>query len=205
MQVERKRRRWKWAIVGFVILALAGTIFAYLPFLLVAPAQTKSADVILHFAAASRPTHADEHVVQLYQQKLAKKIVCISRSESCGVYPADDARRHLVEMGIPAEDVLTLHLPREECVAPNLPPIIELVKAQGWQKAILVVTPSRSRLTGNLAKKYFQQAGLQLAVTYSPAAYQEINTRWWTNHQKAQNTAEACISAVLDPLYSECR
>ncbi len=203
--MERKRRRWKWAMALLVILTLAGTIFAYLPFLLVAPAQTRPADVILHFAAASRPTHADEHVVQLYQQKLAHKIVCISRSESCGVYPADDARRHLLEMGIPAEDVLTLYLPREECVAPAFSRMIELVKAHGWRQALMVLTPTRSRSTGRIATKYFQQAGLQLTITYSPQAYQEITTRWWANHQKAQATTEALISMVLDPLYPECR
>ncbi len=205
MKVKRKGRRWKWAIALLVILALAGTIFAYLPFLLVAPAQTRSADVILHFATASRHTYADEYVVRLYQQKLAKKIVCISRNESCGVYAADDARRHLLEMGIPAEDILTLYLPREECVAPTLPRMIEMVKAHGWQQSLMVLTPTRSRSTGRIAKKYFQQAGLQLTVTYSPQAYQDITTRWWANHQTAQTTTEAIISTLLDPLYPECR
>jgi uncharacterized SAM-binding protein YcdF (DUF218 family) len=143
--------------------------------------------------------------VQLYQQKLAPKIVCISRNESCDVYPADDARRRLLALGIPAEDVLTLHLPRTECVAPVLPRIVEFVKANGWQQSLLVVSPSRSRSTGHIAQKYFQQAGLQLSVTYSPQAHQEATTRWWSSHQKAQNITEALISNVLDPLYSECR
>lgn len=205
MNGERKRRHWRWALAALVLLVLVGTVFVYLPHFLVAPAQTMPADVILHYATASQRTHSDEHVVQLYQQKLAPKIVCISRNESCGVYPADDTRRRLLEMGIPADDVVTLHLPREECVAPSLPRIVELVKAHGWQKALLVVSPSRSRVTGNLAKQYFQQAGLQLAVTYSPQAYQEVTTRWWASHQKAQNITEALISTLLDPLYSECR
>ena len=205
MKVERKRRRWKWALAAVMIFALAGTVFVFLPWFLIVPAQTTHADVILHYATASRHTHADDLVAQLYQQKFAPKIVCISRNESCGVYPADDSRRRLLALGIPAEDVLTLHLPREECVAPTLPRIVEMVKANGWQQALLVVSPSRSRTTGNIAKKYFQQAGLQLAVTYSPQAYQEATTRWWSNHQKAQNITEALISTVLDPMYSECR
>ncbi len=199
------RKRWKWAIAFLAVLAIAGTIFAVLPFLLVAPANTASADVILHFATSSHQTDADEYVAQLYQQKLAKKIVCISRNESCGVYPADDSRRRLLAMGIPAEDVLTLYLPRVECVAPNLPRIIEMVKANGWQQSLLVLSPTRSRVTGNIAAKYFQQAGLQLTISYSPQAYQEITTRWWSDHQTAQTTTEAIISMVLDPLYPECR
>jgi uncharacterized SAM-binding protein YcdF (DUF218 family) len=205
VKVERKRRRWKWVLTALMLFALAGTVFVFLPSFLIVPAQTAHADVILHYATASRRTHADDLVAQLYQQKVASKIICISRNESCGVYPADDSRRRLLALGIPAEDVLTLHLPRAECVAPALPRIVEIVKANGWHQALLVVSPSRSRSTGNIAKKYFQQAGLQLTVTYSPQAYQEATTRWWSSHQKAQNITEALISNVLDPLYSECR
>ena len=205
MKVERKRRSWKWAMALLAIFAIAATVFAFLPLLLVAPAQTTPADVILHFATSSSRTPADDYVAQLYQQKLAQKIVCISRNESCGVYPADDARRRLLAMGIPADDVLTLYLPRAECVAPNLPRMIEMVKAHGWQQSLMVLSPTRSRSTGNLARKYFQQAGLQLAITYAPQAYQEITTRWWADHQQAQTTTEAIISTLLDPLYIECR
>lgn len=205
MKVERKRRRWKWAIAFLALFTIAATVFAFLPFFLVAPANTTRADVILHYATSSNPTEADDYVAQLYQQKLAPKILCISRNESCGVYPADDSRRRLLARGIPAEDVLTLYLPRAECVAPNLPRIIEMVKAHGWQQSLMLLSPTRSRLTGNLATKYFQQAGLQLFITYAPQAYQEITARWWADHQQAQTTTEAIISTLLDPLYSECR
>ena len=205
MKVERKRRAWKWAMALLAIFAIAATVFAFLPLLLVVPAQTTPADVILHFATSSSRTPADDYVAQLYQQKLAQKIVCISRNESCGVYPADDARRRLLAMGIPADDVLTLYLPRAECVAPNLPRMIEMVKAHGWQHALLIISPLRSRVTGNVAIKYFQEAGLQLSVTYASQAAQEITTRWWRDHQTAQNTIEALISTVLDPLYLECK
>ncbi len=205
MKVERRRRFLKWALALLLVFALAGTVFAFLPLLLVAPAQPAPADVILHFATSSQRTPADEYVAELYQQKLAKKIVCISRAESCGVYAADDARRRVMALGVPAEDVLTLYLPRTECVAPNLPRLIELVKANGWQRSLLVLSPIRSRVTGNIAAQYFQQAGLGLTISYAPQAYQEITTRWWSDHQQAQTTAEAIISLVLDPLYPECR
>ena len=205
MKAERTRRYLQWALALCIVFALAGTAFAFLPWLLVAPAQPTSADVILHFATSSQRTPADEYVAQLYQQKLAKKIVCISRAESCGVYPADDSRRRVLELGVPAEDVLTLYLPRAECVAPNLPRIVEMVKANGWQQSLLILSPTRSRVTGNIAAKYFQQAGLGLTISYSPQAYQEITTRGWRDHQTAQSTAEAIISLVLDPLYPECR
>jgi uncharacterized SAM-binding protein YcdF (DUF218 family) len=199
------RRRWKWAIALFVIFAIAATVFAFLPKLLLAPANAIPADVILHSATSSHRSEADDYVAQLYQQKLAKKIVCISRAESCGVYAADDSRRRLLERGIPAEDVLTLYLPRTECVAPSFPHMVEMAKANGWQRAMLIVAPLRSRVTGNIAMKYFQQAGMQLSVAYAPQAAQEITTRWWRDHQTAQNTIEALISTVIDPIYPECR
>lgn len=199
------KRRWKWAIALLVLFAVAATVFVFLPKLLLVPANATPADVILHSATSSHGSEADDYVAQLYQQKLAKKIVCISRNESCGVYPADDSRRRLLERGIPAEDVLTLYLPRAECVAPSFPRMIEMAKANGWQHALLVVSPLRSRVTGNVATKYFQQAGLQLSVTYAPPSAQEITTRWWSDHQTAQNAIEALISTLLDPLYAECR
>lgn len=202
MKVFSKRR---WAIALSVMVTLAGIVFVYLPNLLIVPAHTASADVILHFATSSRRGHADDYVAQLYQQKLAKKIVCISRNEACGVYPADDTRRRLLAMGVPAEDVLTLYLPYSDCVAPQMTRVIEMVKTNGWQQSLLVLSPMRSRVTGNIAAKYFQQAGLGLAITYSPQAAEEITTRWWSDHQKAQATTEAIISTFLDPLYPECR
>lgn len=205
MKIVRHQRGWKWALALVLVAIVAGIAFVFLPRLLVASANTASANVILHFATTSRHNSADDYVVQLYQQNLAKKIVCISRGEACGVYPADDTRRRLLARGIPAEDVLTLYLPYADCVAPNLPRIIEMVRANGWQQSLMVLSPTRSRVTGNIAAKYFQQAGLGLTITYSPQAYQEVTTRWWADHQKAQATTEAIISTFLDPLYAECR
>jgi hypothetical protein len=199
------KRRWKWAIALLIIVASAATVFIFLPKFLLASSDPTPADVILHSATSSHRSEADDYVAQLYQQKLAKKIVCISRAESCGVYPADDSRRRLLERGVPAEDILTLYLPRAECVAPGFPRMIEMAKANGWQRGLLIVAPLRSRVTGKVAIKYFQQAGLQLSVAYAPQAAQEITTRWWRDHQTAQNTIEALISTVIDPLYAECR
>lgn len=204
MKLLRRHRLLRWLLVPLALLALVALGGLLLPWWLIAPAEPAPADVILHYAIDPR-SEADAYVAQLYEQKLAQKIVCISEAASCDDYPADEARRQLLARGIPAADVLALRLPDADCVALNLPRVIEMVKAQGWQRALLVVRPVRSRAMGSLAHKYFQQAGLQLAVTYAPQDHAGLTTRWWANHYKTQVTMEAAISGILDPWYAECR
>jgi uncharacterized SAM-binding protein YcdF (DUF218 family) len=198
-------RRFRWA-TGLLCAALAVIVtgFFALPWLLLAPAETPPSDVILHYAI-DPSTNADEYVAHLYRQNVAKKIVCISKASLCEIYPADYTRQHLIELGVPAEDVLTLHLPYDECVAQNLPYFTKKVKAHGWQRALLVLRPPFSRTEGNLAKKIFGQEGLPLAVTYSPNERQKFTTLWWTDHKTAQLTMDATVNFVLDQLYPACR
>lgn len=204
MKTWLQQRRVLTALGLLSILVIAGLVIFFLPVLLIAPAQTTTADVILHYALAPQ-LETDEYVAQLYHQKLAKKVVCISKATDCGNYLADDARQHLLALGVPAEDVLTLHLPFTDCVGESLPHVTAMVQANGWQHALIVVRPVFSRFGGRVLTKHFQQAGIQASITYSPQDQQELTTRWWSGHQKAQLTIDAAISALLDPLYPECR
>ena len=205
MKIWIKSRRFRWLIgLSLTLLMLLGIGAFSLPWLLIAPAETASADVILHYAIAYN-TEVDAYVVQLYRQQRGKKIVCASRASLCEIYPADYARQHLIEMGIPAEDVLTLHLPNYDCLAQALPLFTEMAKTNGWQQALLVVPPPFSRFEGGLTKKYFGKAGLKLAVTYSPEEEQKFTARWWMDHKTAQITVDAAVNTILDQLYPECR
>lgn len=205
MKTWIQSRRFRWAIASLLALTLlVGITFFSLPWILISPAESASADVILHYAIAYN-TGVDEYVAQLYRQQRGKKIVCISKASLCDIYPADYTRQHLIELGVPAEDVMVMHLPNYDCLAQVLPRFTEKTKAQGWQRALLVIRPSFSRFEGNLAKRYFNKEGLGLAVTYSPDEEQKFNARWWADHRTAQLTVESAINSALDQLYPECR
>lgn len=204
MKRERKARRWRWTIRGFLaFFLLVGLVFVALPWLLITTPQAPPSEVILHYAVASN-NEADEYVVQLYRQQIGKKVVCVALGTQCETY-ADYARQHLLELGLPAEDVLTLPLPGMACLAPNLPRFTELMRTHQWQQAVLVVRPEVSRTDGELARQYFQRAGLRLAVTHAPRDRAAFTALWWTKYPTAQAVIEAIVNGVLDRIYPECR
>mgnify|MGYP007071097410 CR=1 FL=1 len=205
MKAWLQSRRFRWVLtLSLALVVLLGIGLFSLPWILIAPAESASADVILHYAIAYN-TEIDTYVAQLYREKRGKKIVCLTKAALCDFYPADYARQHLIEMGIPAEDVLTLHLPNYDCLAQALPLFTGMAKDNGWRNALLVIRPTFSRFEGSLTKKYFAKEGLDLSVTYSPEEEQKFTTRWWMDHKTAQLTIDAAVNATLDQLYPECR
>jgi uncharacterized SAM-binding protein YcdF (DUF218 family) len=177
--------------------------FTALPLILIGPSRTAASEVILHLAIAPR-SDADRYVAELYRQKLAGRIVCISTQISRGIYPADYTRQHLIDSGIPPEDVQTLRLPTAACTAENLPLITQYVKDQGWRSALLVVRPLGSRFSRRLMERYFSREGITVTLTYSPNDSAELTDGWWRSHWKAQQMVEAAASTILDSLYPEC-
>jgi len=199
---RRRVRRWLIALAALVILALAG--FSALPWVLIAPAETAPSDVLLHLAI---DPHSDSnlYVAQLYQQGMAKKVVCVSSQVAWETYPADYAVRHLMTLNIPEEDLSALHLPFTDCGAEDVQYLAEYVKSRGGKSALLVVDPSGSRAGRRLIEKYFGRAGIRVAVTYSPRDKQELLHDWWRTHWKAQRIVVSAIGSALDLLYPQCR
>lgn len=188
------------ALLGGAILS-----FFSLPWFLISSlptdaAQLPNADVIIHWATTPR-SQSDDWVVELYQKGKGKKIVCASIPISWDMYAADFSRQHLIALGVPAEDVLTLHLEQEACATPNIRRVASYVKSQGWQSALVVTGPitEESRL-----KKYFQQEGITLSLTYAQKDRDELTTSWWKTHWKMQVMVEAVVSGLLDSAYTEC-
>ena len=183
------------AIIGFFTLP-----WWLIPSLPTEAAHLPEADVIIHWPTTPR-SQSDDWVVELYQKGKAKKIVCVSWPISWDLYAADSSRQHLIALGVPAEDVLTLHLEQEACAAPNIRRVAAHVKSQGWQRALVVTGPITE---GRRLEKYFQQQGLQLALTYAQKDRDELTTGWWKTHWKIQVMIEAAIGSVLDSAYAEC-
>ena len=174
----------------FSIALLSGAILGFfsLPWFLLSSfpteaAQLPSADVIIHWATTPR-SQSDDWVVELYQKGKAKKIVCASIPISWDIYAADFSRQHLIALGVPAEDVLTLHLEQEACATPNIRRVASYVKSQGWQSALVVTGPITER---RRLEKYFQQEGIKLSLTYAQKDRDELTTdRWKTRKWSAR-------------------
>jgi hypothetical protein len=159
--------------------------------------------VILHLAIDPR-SDSNLYVAELYRQGMASKIICVSSPVAWEAYPADYARRHLIALGVPEEDVSALHVPLTDCAAEVLPHLVEYVKAGGWRSALLVVAPAGSRLGRQVAERYFNRAGIRVSVTYSLRDRQELLDGWWRTYWKAQRIVSAAMGSALDLLYPQC-
>lgn len=197
----------KWLRRGLVALLAGGAVallvFFSLPWLMVGRAETAPVDVILHFSIDER-FDTDSYVADLYRQGLAREIVCLSSQVAWQVYPADYARQHLIELGVPAEHVHTKYMPSTDCRAQALPPVIALMKEHGWQSAMMMIDPSMSRATRWHAVPAFQREQLKVLVTYSPHDYEILVDGWWREHWKTQRFTGEALDIVFDLFYSEC-
>lgn len=201
--------RWrKWALRLGVTLAVAVSLglvgFFSLPWLVIGPSATAKADVMLYLNIDER-YDTDTYVAELYRQGVVHHIVCLSPQVAWQVYPADYARAHLIELGIPAADVSTMYLPIKECRAEVMPVIAKFVKEHGWQSALMVIDPSLSRANRRVATPAFAREQIQLTVNYSPRDYQLLTAHWWREHWKTQRLASEVLEVGFDLLYANCR
>jgi hypothetical protein len=202
----KQRRRWaRRILISLVILAAGlGALFFALPSLLIAPAAVAKSDVLL-YGAISKHSSADKYVIDLYRQGVARKILCVSSQVSPELYPGDYVRERLISQGLPAEDVISMRAPLAPCGAPVLTKIAEFVKSKGWKSVLYVTLPEDSRYAGYLARRFFDRAGVSVAVSYSPEDGGELTRDWRSTHWKAQRIFGEALSLVLDRFYSECR
>lgn len=175
-----------------------------MPVLFIAPSVTERADVILHLAINPH-SESDAYIADLYREKLSKKIVCVSSQISWETYPADYARLHLISLGVPAEDVLVLHLPITDCPAVSMGQIVSYVANQGWSSVLLVSNPESSRYSGWMARRAFEKQKISAAVTYSPVDRRELTSDWWRTHWKVQRLADQYMIILFDIVYPDCR
>jgi hypothetical protein len=204
--VKKLKKRWAYCALISLGLLAAGCValFFALPGLLIAPASVAKSDVIL-LCAISKHSAADKYAIDLYRRGVAPKIVCVSSQISADLYPSDYVRDGLISQGVPAEDVISLHLPLAPCAGAELPKIVDFVKANGWKSALCVTHPEDSRYSDSLARRFFEREGIALAVGYSQEDREELTRNWWRTHWKTQRMVNGAMTIVLDRFYSECR
>src|SRR5689334_20500218 len=124
MRVEVRKRLRRWLVIGALGILLLLLSFFSLPWWLIAPAETVPSEVVLHLAM-NDGSKADEYIAELYRQGLVRQVVCMSTAVAWQVYPADYARKHLIALGVPAENVLTFYIPFMDCRAEALAAIAD--------------------------------------------------------------------------------
>jgi uncharacterized SAM-binding protein YcdF (DUF218 family) len=194
----------RYSIVPVVLVTGCVILFFLMPLLLIAPSVTEPSDAILHLAINPH-SESDAYIADLYREKFSKKIVCVSSQITWETYPADYARQHLISLGVPAEDVLTLRLPITDCQAVSMSQIVSYVANQGWSNVLLVSNPENSRYSGWLARRAFEKRKISAAVTYSPADRMELTSDWWRTHWKVQRLTDQVMNILFDVLFPDCR
>jgi len=194
-------RRFVLAVVVGATAALA--LFFSLPWLLVGRAETAPVDVILHFSIDER-FDTDQYVAELYRKGLAREVVCLSSQVAWQVYPADYARQHLIELGVPAEHVRAEHVSSVDCRAQSFPRLIALMKKNGWNSAMMILDPAMNRATRWHANRAFSREQLKVIVTYAPGDYALLADGWWREHWKTQRFTGEALDIVFDLFYQEC-
>lgn len=200
---QRKKWLYRLVIVLMVGALSAASLFFLLPTLLIRPAETKRADVILHFAVRNG-LETDKYVAELYQQGYAAQIVCLSEQLTWQVYPADFARDRLIALGVPAQNVTTLHLPRVDCAAELAPFLLQLLSQQKWKSVLLVGDPPASRSTNRVYARRFAKEQIDLSITYAPFDMEGYQGQWWRTHKPTQALVQQGVETIMDLLYPHC-
>lgn len=204
--MKAKLRVWLWrCLAGLavgVLLLLAGAWL--LPRWSVGANETPTVDAIYLMSYDTRLL-TTEYAAALYRQGVAKKIACVSNAVTCDIFPADVARRYLLAAGIPATDVLVMHTPDTDCRAQLFAPTFQYAQANGWRRILWVVDPAGSRMMRSIMQPKFKASGIEMFVTYPPAAEAELKDRWWREHWKVQRLVYDVLGTSLDWFYAECR
>lgn len=184
-----------------VVLAVLG--FVSLPWFVVGEAEAPPVDAILLMTFDPR-LKVDEYAVSLYQQGRAKKIICLSNTTTCETFASDYERQRLIELGVPAADAMMLHTPDTDCRAQLFQPMLKFVQANGWQRILCVTDPVGSRMMRRVHQPKFKAAGIEMFVSYPPAARAELLDGWWRSHWKMQRMTREPLESGLDLFYAEC-
>ena len=140
--------------------------------------EPKPADVIIVLSGGEDRV---EHGVALYQQDYADKIL-FTGVGSRSMY------RQALSLGITEDDILLEE--RSRTTFENAKYSIEIMRAQGFQSAIIVTSPTHTRRASIIFTQFFEGVDLTIcSVPYDSS----IAGKWW----KDRSTATAVITEYL--------
>jgi hypothetical protein len=198
-------RVFKRSMLSLLFLSGATVLIFFLsPTLLIASSETPKTDVILDFSIDWR-SKSGEYIAWLYREKVAPKIITLSSQVAEGAFPSDNARDHLISLGVKPEDVYSYHLPIVGCRAEAFTEIAKYLNSQGLRRILIISRPESSRYIGVVGRRVFGREGLETWVGYAPEDYIELTSKSWASHWKVQRLVDESMNIALDQFYAECR
>lgn len=130
-------------------VALLFAFYFLLPFLLNSVARQlirrdaiRPADVVIALSGDAR-CEREQYAAELYRQGLARKILVGGVPVAWGVHTGDAAKRYLLHLGIPADDVIVLKDPWNTRIEANL--LVQQLRRNNWKSVIVVTDMFHSR------------------------------------------------------------
>lgn len=196
---------FKRSLLGLVLLGgLTVSLFFMTPTLLIANSETPKSDIIIDYSIDWR-SKSGEYIAWLYREGVAPKILTASSQVAEGAFPSDNAREHLIHLGVKPDDVYSFHLPIVGCRAETFAVIAKFIKSQGWNRALIISRPEASRYVGVVGRRVMGREGLEVSVGYAPEDYLELTSDSWASHSKVQRLVDESMNIALDQFYPECR
>lgn len=178
------------AVVALIVYFVAPTVLTSLARQLIRVDPTTSADVIIALGGDAR-CHREKKAAELYRQGVARRMIVSGVPSAWGIHTGDAAKRYLISLGIPADDIIVLHdswNTRREAID-----VAELMKSNGWHTGVIVTSPFHSRRAHYTFKRY--AAGFNFQSSPLPAASPEWQPeRWWTRRGDMGVTVRESIS-----------
>ena len=161
-------------------------------------------DALLHLSVGTK-SKADDYVLQLFLDGSAERIVCLSSQISHDLFPSDYAQINLINRGIPADRIDSLHLPIFECPVEVVDYLAQYCHQRQWRTVLVVTNPEGNRRGRRLMRDEFLKQGIELYFAHSPADEHELRTDWWRTHWKIQRLIGAASDLLLDIYFGDCR
>lgn len=146
--------------------------------LLIVNEEPKPVDVIIVLSGGEDRV---EHGVRLYQQGYANKILFTGGG-------SQKMKEQAMSLGIKEDQILLEG--KSRTTFENAKYSIEIIRAQGFQSAIIVTSPTHTRRANIIFSQFFK--GVDLTICSVPYDL-SIADKWW----KDRNTAEVVITEYL--------
>lgn len=197
------RRLMLTAMVIVVLLLISAVVS--LPHLMIPGSdRLQPVDGLLHLSVGTK-SRADEYVLKLFQDGYSEQVVCLSSQISHNLFPADFTRINLINQGIPADKISSLHLPIYECPVEVVDFLVQYCLERRWDAVIVVTSPEGNSRGRRLMRDEFRQRGITLYFTHAPQDELELRTDWWRTHWKIQRLIGAISDLLLDLYFGDCR
>ena len=148
--------------------------------------EPKPADVIIVLSGGEDRV---EHGVRLYQQDYADKLL-FTGVGSRSMY------RQALSLGITEDDILLEE--RSRTTFENAKYSVEIVRAQGFQSAIIVTSPTHTRRSSIIFAEFFE--GVDLTVCSVPYDL-SIADKWWKDRGTTRDVTSEYLKLLWHYLF----